>query len=84
MLVFCPSSDIEPGIIKRPRRSLSRQNLMAQTLLGPLNARLDPSFRPVFHGRRSLATGSDPERPAVFHLPATVGQLMIEVPPRSG
>jgi hypothetical protein len=42
------------------------------------NARLAPSFRSAFHGRRSLATGSYSESPITFHLLATVGQVMIE------
>jgi ubiquinone/menaquinone biosynthesis C-methylase UbiE len=67
----------------RSRRSRSSQNLMAQTCWG-FNARLAPSFRPAFQSRRSLATGSYSECPIALHLLATVGQVMIEAPPRSG
>src|ERR1700728_2603138 len=61
----------------RSRRSRSSQNLMAQTCWA-FNARLAPSFRPAFHGRCSLATGSYSECPIALHLLATVGQVMIE------
>jgi hypothetical protein len=49
----------------RSRRSRSSQNLMAQTCWG-FNARLAPSFRPAFHGRRSFATGSYSECSIAF------------------
>src|SRR5580692_9985006 len=61
----------------RSQRSRSSQNLMAQTCWA-FNARLAPSFRPAFHGRCSLATGSYSECPIALHLLATVGQVMIE------
>ena len=57
----------------RRRRSRSSQNLMAQTCCG-FSARLPPSFRPTFHGRRSLAPGSYSECPIAFLLLAILGQ----------
>ncbi len=57
----------------RTRRSRSSQNLMAQTCCG-FSARLLPSFRPAFHGRRSLAPGSYSECPIAFLLSAILGQ----------
>jgi hypothetical protein len=56
----------------RSQCSRSSQNRIAHTCCG-FSARLLPSFRPAFHGRRSLAPGSYSECPIVFLLLATAG-----------
>jgi hypothetical protein len=48
-----------------------------------LSARFAPSFRPAFHGRRSLAPGSYSECPIAFLLSAIIGQEENSGPSRS-
>src|SRR5260221_235729 len=65
----------------RSRPSRSSQNRIAQTCCG-LSARLAPTVRPTFHGRRSLAAGSYSECPIALSSSflAVIGQEENKAP----